>query len=446
MVANDVGEAKLSSFLWTAVASRNKADLDIWVDFAPLASQLNPHPSPPRAHTHREGAPSNARVVRLAFSPAMSGMRGLGVRMHRMRNRWNLFVLCSAVLLAGGLTAVEASAATPKPPPSMRYVALGDSVPYGHGLNNPYTTAQIGLPQSAVSQGPSSQAWPSLVRASLGLTMNVRPTNCTLSGDQLAISGAKASTKDTSKIPSSPTALNYQCPGNRNVQNDEIAADNLATKPAALVTIQAGADDIDFAGCIEGALTHGSLDSECVSSNGAPTPSVEQDLSNVTGALTTEIESVSPHAKRVAVVNYYDPIPTSTDFSKSSILAPGTQMNPLCFLVGLNKSSISGQSDVVVNALNTAIDRAVLNAQGAGDKNVTYVDISKAVVGHEMCTADPAIFSGEPMPLAELTRDLFTIALNGSQNDIERHLWRAAHPNQIGQQDIAKKVLVDLAT
>lgn len=366
--------------------------------------------------------------------------------MRRMTNRWSLLVLSSVVLLAGGLLAVEASGATSTPrPPSTRYVALGDSVPYGHGLDNPYTSAQIGLPQSAVSQGPSLQAWPTLVQDALRLTTNVRTTNCTLTGDQLSISGAKASSKDTSKTPASPTAVNYQCPGNRNVQNDEISADNLSTKPAALVTIQAGADDIDFAGCIEGALTHGSLHSECVTSDNAPTPSVEQDLSNVTSALTAEIESVSPYAKRVGVLNYYDPIPSSTDFSRSSIVAPGKEVNPLCFLIGMNKSSLSGQGEVIVDALNTAIGQAVLNARAAGDKNVTYIDISKVEVGHEMCTADPAIFSGEPMRISELTSDLFTIALNGSQNDIERHLWRAAHPNQFGQQAIAKKVIADLS-
>ncbi len=366
--------------------------------------------------------------------------------MSRLRNRWSVLALCSALGLAGGLIAVETSGATSKPPPSTRYVALGDSVPYGHGLNNPYTTAQTGLPPSAVSQGPSSQAWPTLVQQSLKLTMSVRTTNCLLTGDQLSISGAHASSTGTSKSPPSTTALNYQCPGNRNVQDDEIAADNLAAKPAALVTIQAGADDIDFAGCIEGALTHGVLHSQCVSSDNAPTPSVEQDLSNVTRALTTEIETVSPHTRRVAVLNYYDPIPSPTDFSKSSIVGPGKEANPLCFLIGMNKSSLSDQSDIVVNALNTAIDEAVVNAQAAGDKNVTYVDVSKVEVGHEMCTADPAIFSGEPMPASELTSDLFTIALNGSQNDVERHVWRAAHPNQLGQQLIANKVIADLST
>ena len=94
------------------------------------------------------------------------------------------------------------------------------------------------------------------------------------------------------------------------------------TKPAALVTIQAGADDIDFAGCIEGALTHGSLHSECVSSDDAPTPSVEQDLSNVTSALTTEIESVSPYTKRSRRPQLLRPeFPVLTDYSKSSISA-----------------------------------------------------------------------------------------------------------------------------
>ncbi len=270
--------------------------------------------------------------------------------------------------------------------------------------------------------------------------MRVRPTNCVLTGDQLSISGAQASVKDASTSLPSPTDLNYQCPGIRNTQTTEISTDDLATRPAALVTIQAGADDIDFGGCIEGALSHGVLHSECVSSDNTPTPSVQHDLSNVTRALTTEIQSVSSHTKRVAVLNYYDPIPSPSDFAHSSIEESGHQVNPLCLLIGMNKNSLSNQGEIIVDALNSAIREAVINAQAAGIKNVKYVDVSKVEVGHEMCTADPAIFSGEPMPISELTSDLFTIALSGSQNDIRRHLWRAAHPNQLGQQDIAKAV------
>ena len=54
----------------------------------------------------------------------------------------------------------------------------------------------MGLPAGWVSQGPSALAYPSRVAAALGLTMSVRATNCDLSGDQLAVSGAVADSAD----------------------------------------------------------------------------------------------------------------------------------------------------------------------------------------------------------------------------------------------------------
>src|ERR1700691_4344239 len=72
-------------------------------------------------------------------------------------------------LVAGSIVWVTRSAGPPAIPPapapalSTRAVALGDSVPYGHGLANPYPTPQIGLPATAVSQGPSTLDYPSLV-------------------------------------------------------------------------------------------------------------------------------------------------------------------------------------------------------------------------------------------------------------------------------------------
>ncbi len=126
-------------------------------------------------------------------------------------------------------------------------MALGDSVPYGHGLANPYLTPQIGLPSTAVSQGPSTQAYPSMVAADFGLTMTVRTTNCHLTGDQLAISGAVADGIDN-------TSRDGQCPvpplPARNL-GDELAAADLARHPARLVLLQDGADDIDFSACLE---------------------------------------------------------------------------------------------------------------------------------------------------------------------------------------------------
>ena len=112
--------------------------------------------------------------------------------------RSRLFQVVAAVvvlaLVAGSIVLVTRSAGppVPPPPPVERAIALGDSVPYGHGLANPYVTPQIGLPARAVSQGPSTGAYPSMVAADFGLTMTVRPTNCHLTGDQLSISGAVA--------------------------------------------------------------------------------------------------------------------------------------------------------------------------------------------------------------------------------------------------------------
>jgi hypothetical protein len=76
-----------------------------------------------------------------------------------------------------------------------RYVSFGDSVPYGHGLANPETGKNSGLP---AEQGPSPDAWPSLVDKGVpGLApLKLRPTSCGLTDakgapyDQLAFSGA----------------------------------------------------------------------------------------------------------------------------------------------------------------------------------------------------------------------------------------------------------------
>src|SRR5271163_3785726 len=160
-------------------------------------------------------------------------------------------VVVVLVLVAGGVALATRSSQppptiAPSPAVSTRAVALGDSVPYGHGLANPYLTPQIGLPADAVSQGPSTEAYPTLVARDLGLTMTVRPTNCHLTGDQLAISGAVADAGDN-------TSRDGQCPvppqQARNL-SDELAATDLVQHPARLVLLQDGADDIDFSACL----------------------------------------------------------------------------------------------------------------------------------------------------------------------------------------------------
>ena len=128
----------------------------------------------------------------------MGRLQTWGAAARRSRLFQVVAVVVVLALVAGSIVLVTRSAGpptvppAPAPPTSTRAVALGDSVPYGHGLANPYLTSQIGLPADAVSQGPSRQAYPTLVAADLGLTMTVRPTNCHLTGDQLSISGAVA--------------------------------------------------------------------------------------------------------------------------------------------------------------------------------------------------------------------------------------------------------------
>ena len=139
--------------------------------------------------------------------------------------------------------------------------------------------------------------------------MTVRPTNCRLTGDQLAISGAVADGADN-------TARDGQCPvppqQARNL-GDEVAAADLARHPARLVLLQDGADDIDFARCLEYQLaqvlgTSLGIGTRCVA-NGAVTPSLAAVLSNVRTSLAQAIEAMAPHAGTVAVLDYYQPIP-----------------------------------------------------------------------------------------------------------------------------------------
>lgn len=340
-----------------------------------------------------------------------------------------------------------------------RYVALGDSVSYGHGLANPYTRVQIGTGTS-VSEGPSPRAWPSLVAEGLGLKMVRRSSNCAkgeslLPGDQLSVSGAQASATLAAEAAPTPTnAPNYQCPGrNRSVQGTELPAANLAAHPARLVTIQAGADDIDFSGCLEYLVLHNHLGRDCAN-NGQVTSYVGDRLPYVKAALASIIESVSPYAHEVVVVDYYDPIPAPNDFDESST-SIGTSINSICQGLQLNKREAYNDSVTITTSLDNTIIEAVDEAKSHGYSNVLLVNISSLLAHHEMCTKDPAVFSGEAIGEDALRTDLAAIAsckaagflcsaATSAQEDIEQHTWRAAHPNVLGQRDIARAVLAAL--
>ena len=188
-----------------------------------------------------------------------------------------------------------------------RYVALGDSVPYGHGLANPNPVTLDGLPPD---QPPSTLAYPSLVASALGYKLDVssRSTLCSLTGDQLSVSGAPMSSKNvtgTWKDCSSPSP-------EPSVDPTEMNAANIAFNPPELVTIQAGADDINFAGCFEYALgLPRFLGGKKCSQGNSVTPTVAVQLSPVTHRSRQQSHRSSPNRmvlRKIAVVNYYQPI------------------------------------------------------------------------------------------------------------------------------------------
>ncbi len=368
-------------------------------------------------------------------------------------------VVVVVALVAGALVLATSGGhqqSEPSPQTSTRAVALGDSVPYGHGLHNPYVTPRLGLPESWVSQGPSPVAYPSTVAHALGLTMTVRPTNCHLTGDQLSISGAVSD-------PSDNTNPDGQCPPQRaRYLGEEVAAAGLEQHPARLVLLQDGADDIDFAACLEYALARAAgvglgLGTQCLA-NGGVTPELAAKLSNVRTSLTQAIEAVAPHAARVVVLNYYQPIPRPGQVADDSA-ASHLHTNLVCTGLKVNTAATYADALVVGGALNAAIAGAVSDARADHVTNIELVDISSTMEGHGICTADPWIFSGEPVPDATLAVDAASVAgaascdrlavlpcasldrrAKAAELDLQDYVWRAAHPNASGQTAIARAV------
>ena len=391
----------------------------------------------------------------------MGRLRAWGAAIRRNPWRGLAVVALAGALVAGVVLVASHSGPSPSPPATLRAVALGDSVPYGHGLANPYLTPQIGLPKSDVSQGPSALAYPSTVAAHFGLTLTVRPTNCRLVGDQLAISGAVASAADN-------TEPSGQClPQQNRMLDNEIAASGLTQHGARLVMLQDGADDIHFGECLEYELarvlgTGIGLGTNCVD-NGTVTPAIAADLSRVRRGLASAIEQIAPDAGTVAVLDYYQPIPAPTEIADDSGLS-GLGTNLVCTGLKANASSTAAAAHVVLTALNASIAGAVTDARGHGVHNVVLVDVAHALDGHGVCTADPWVFSAESISDASLALDteqivaaracaaagsaLHTGSLCNSlvarsdeaKRSLKAHVWRTAHPTALGQRALAAVV------
>jgi hypothetical protein len=298
------------------------------------------------------------------------------------------------------------------------------------------------------------------VADALGLTMSVRPTSCTLTGDQLAISGAVADAADN-------TARDGQCPHPaqqaRNL-SEEIAAAQLARHPAHFVLLQDGADDIDFASCLEYQLARAAglglgLGAACVQ-NGTVTPALATKLANVRSSLARAIESIAPHTATVAVLDYYQPVPDPTQIADGAAASSG-DTNLVCAGLRANAAGTAVAGRIVLGALNDAVAEAVRDARADHVTNVTLVDVTHTMDGHGVCTSDPWVFSGEPLPDSTLTADTGAILSANAcdrvsalgvpcapleataaraEESLKGSVWRAVHPNRAGQQALARIV------
>jgi hypothetical protein len=305
-------------------------------------------------------------------------------------------------------------------------------------------------------------AYPSLVAGDLGLAMTVRPTNCRLVGDQLAISGAVANAADNTERDGQCTNPPRQA---RNL-SDELDAAGLPKHPAHLVLLQDGADDIHFSACLEYELarvplTALSLGTNCIE-NSAVTSQVATELARVRKSLASAIETVAPNATTIAVLNYYQPVPEPSQVADDSEQS-GLGTNLVCTGLKANAAATAAAAQVVLSALNHSIAGAVADARADGVRNARLVDVSNTLAGHGICTADPWVFSSELVPDTTLAKDAAdilaakackaaaalptgticaseTARANQAEQNIKSYVWRTAHPTAAGQRALASAV------
>jgi hypothetical protein len=307
---------------------------------------------------------------------------------------------------------------------SHRYVAFGDSVPYGHGLANPNTQADSGLP---ADQGPSSEAWPSLVDKGVpGLApLKLRPTSCGLTDpkgapyDQLAFSGAPTQPNKWTGVDSTCVyPKGTKVPLHKAVVPNEVGAADLKADPPSLVTIQAGADDVNFSGCLKALLgmpsqlgadncvTHDKSGYHLTATAAAELKSVQAGLEKAIG----DVLAAAPDAQ-ILLVDYYQLAPAATTpIHGTSLLCRDMRVR-----AASSKSwrgSFRAAGAYVQGQLN-----GVIKTAAKVSPNVAVVDITALFNGHEMCTANSWIFTDAT--------------------------WRYAHPTKIGQQKVANAVISD---
>jgi Tol biopolymer transport system component len=284
-------------------------------------------------------------------------------------------------------------ASTPPPTPSgPRYVALGDSVPAGEGINYGWTwqldssgvdgTWQIGdsnpswfeqfVPQVCHQ---SQKAYPYLLA---GLTNLQAPVNLACTGAQgqdgvlchQSVSGVTVPPQlGTGSNP------NFSCDG----ANGSSAYD--AADPQ-VITLQVGADDVHFGDWVIKCYKGGKSDCGSKKDTQAVDSLLSQqrlNLSRILREIFNRAVNAGKTPPKVYVLDYYNPFPP-TYVKKCHDLQP---LNLVSYLSPTEMSWLEQQQ--------VKLNQNILAEVGAFS-NVTFVDIANVVQGHTFCTKSPWVY------------------------------------------------------
>lgn len=283
-------------------------------------------------------------------------------------------LLCVVPLsVSAAAMAHPAAAATPSSPGSA-YVALGDSFSAGQGIStyqDPIDTSATDSTQpSGADCYQSSAAYPSYISSRFGLTSSFTFAAC---------GGA---TTEALFAPQVFKHLGFKSDGIQQAQLSYLGSNT------QLVTISIGGDNNftsfapQVAGCVENAL----LGMTC--SPSLPAPGSKTTIGTFTHNLTYAYQQIlakAPNAQ-VYVLNYPSIFPSQIASNSTCNRFLTDVPDPLLSISSMNHDFQMFQN--LAAQLNTIIAQAI-NATGA--TRLHLVNIQNAFVGHEACTASPAV-------------------------------------------------------
>lgn len=296
-------------------------------------------------------------------------------------------LLAALLLLAGAAGAL----AQPVPPGSI-YLALGDSVAAGHGLE-PLTDQP-----DAARCARSAAGYPALLAQS---PYFANPPGL---GGSLACSGATTANligpPQIVEGPDGPVALPAQ-----------LAVVRALGLAPTTVTVTVGANDVGYNAVIGACLRQ--LGSGPTGPCARQAPRVAAALQELHGNLLRLFDDIHalPGTQRILVTGYYDPIPEDlTDLGEA--LA--------CGLLGISvrDARLDGDYDYIQTYL-TLLNGTIANAAASGGV-ARYVDIRRVFDGHRFCSDVPWAVPPSAATLAD-----------GS----------AFHPTALGQEAIAQALV-----